>query len=81
MQKKFFLRVLCTLMIALLAFPMTVTGEESSSTRWADAADELTNSWMPLLSPIWMEIPVLPIIMSAMHISGSMRQQVSNVRP
>ena len=41
MQKKFFLRVLCTLMIALLAFPMTVTGEESSSTRWADAADEI----------------------------------------
>ena len=41
MQKKFFLRVLCALMIALLAFPMTVTGEESSSTRWADAADEI----------------------------------------
>ena len=41
MQKKIFLRILCALVIALLAFPLTGSGEEAASTRWADASDEI----------------------------------------
>ena len=41
MQRKVFFRVLCILVIALLAVPWAATGEESASTRWADASDEI----------------------------------------
>ena len=41
MQKKAFLRVLCALVIVLLAVPLVVSGEGEASTRWADAADEI----------------------------------------
>ena len=41
MRKKIFLSVFCALVIALLAFPLTGLSEESASTRWADAADEI----------------------------------------
>ena len=42
MQKKaLFLRVLCALVIVLLAFPWSCLAEESASTRWADAADDI----------------------------------------
>ena len=41
MQRTFFLRVLCALVIGLLVFPLSVFGEEAASTRWADAADEI----------------------------------------
>ena len=42
MQKKaLFLRVLCALIIALLVIPWSGLAEETASTRWADAADEI----------------------------------------
>ena len=42
MQKKaLFLRVLCVLIIALLVIPWSGLAEETASTRWADAADEI----------------------------------------
>ena len=41
MQKKAFLRVLCALVIILLAIPLSGIAEETASTRWADAADEI----------------------------------------
>ena len=41
MQRKVFFRVLCILVIALLAVPWAATGEEDVSTRWADASDEI----------------------------------------
>ena len=41
MQKKAFLRVLCALVIVLLAVPLVVSGEGEASTRWVDAADEI----------------------------------------
>ena len=41
MQKKVFLRVLCALVIALMAFPLSGFAEEATSTRWADASDEI----------------------------------------
>ena len=41
MQKKAFLRMLCALVIVLLAVPLAGIGEETASTRWADAADEI----------------------------------------
>ena len=42
MQKKaLFLRVLCALVIVLLALPWSCLAEESASTRWADAVDEI----------------------------------------
>ncbi len=41
MQKRVFLRVLCALVIALMAFPLSGLAEEATSTRWADATDEI----------------------------------------
>ena len=41
MQRKVFFRVLCALVIALLAVPWAATGEGGASTRWADASDEI----------------------------------------
>ena len=42
MQKKaLFLRVLCALVIVLLVIPWSCLAEETASTRWADAADEI----------------------------------------
>ena len=41
MRKKAFLRVLCALVIVLMSFPLAGIGEESASTRWADASDEI----------------------------------------
>jgi len=41
MQKKLFLRVICVLVIVLSALPWFALGEETASTRWADAADEI----------------------------------------
>ena len=35
------LRLLCGLMIVLLALPLSGMAEEEVSTRWADAADEI----------------------------------------
>ncbi len=40
-MNKTVLRVLCSLMIILLAVPLCGTAEEGASTRWADAADEI----------------------------------------
>ena len=42
MQKKaLFLRVLCALVIVLLVIPWSCLAEETASTRWANAADEI----------------------------------------
>ena len=40
-KKKILVRVLCVLIIALLALPLSGLAEETTSTRWADAADEI----------------------------------------
>ena len=40
-KKKFLVRVLCALIIALLVLPLSGLAEETASTRWADAADEI----------------------------------------
>ena len=40
-MRKSILRLLCGLMIILLTIPLSAFGEESASTRWADAADEI----------------------------------------
>jgi len=40
-KKKILVRVLCVLIIVLLALPLSGLAEETTSTRWADAADEI----------------------------------------
>ena len=40
-KKKILARVLCILIVALLALPLSGLAEETASTRWADAADEI----------------------------------------
>ena len=40
-KSRYILRLLCGLMIALLALPLSGVAEEEPSTRWADAADEI----------------------------------------
>jgi len=40
-KKKILARVLCILIVALFALPLSGLAEETASTRWADAADEI----------------------------------------